>query len=243
MRKVIYLAVIFGILWFLWSPAVPSWTYRYRLALEVQVGDRVVTGSSVIQVVYTYVRRISLDGQEYQARLTGQAVAVDLGPPGILFALLKGNGGPTGGHAEPKYLARYIFGEAPGKSAPPETLPRMTGAKAEVPSDLLPLLIRFGNIRDPHTVQEVDPDDLGRSFGPDVRLKHTTIELVPAGVWPFNSLGLSWPIELTGVPTTKGIEKTLPWLEALHGSYLSGRSFGDRSLLDLHVGNFTMENL
>jgi len=244
MRKVTYLAVIFGILWFLWSLAVPSWTYRYRLALEVQVGDRVVTGSSAIQVVYTYVRRISLDGdQEYQFHVTGQAVAVDLGERGILFALLKDDRGPYGGDDQPAYIARKVFAGAPGKIAPPEILPRITGAKAEVPVGLLPMLVRFRDIDDPLTVEKVDPRDLGRSFGADVRLKRATIEMVPAGWWPFNSFGLSCPIELTGVSTTRGIDKILPWLPPLHGRTLSGKSINDGSFFGLHVGHFSRGNL
>jgi len=244
MRKVTYLAVIFGILWFLWSLAVPSWTYRYRLALEVQVGDRVVTGSSVIQVVYTNVRRISLNGQEYQYHVTGQAVAVDLGERGILFALLKDDG-PLGVD-HPAYIARKVFAGAPGKIAPPEILPRITGAKAEVPVGLLPMLVRFRDIDDPLTVEKVDPRDLGRSFGPDVRLKRATIEMVPAGWWPFNALGLSWPVELTGVPQDGKMFERIPWLTKYKNKRLDGARFENfhapnRLLNSLAIGSFTTE--
>jgi hypothetical protein len=55
-----------------------------------------------------------------------------------------------------------------------------------------PLLLRFGNIADPRTVEQVDPDNLAASFGYGVRLKRITITM------------------LGKTPVTKGISKYLP---------------------------------
>jgi hypothetical protein len=58
----------------------------------------------------------------------------------------------------------------------------------------LPPLITFGNINDPGTVEEVDPNDLADALRQDVSWHRITIEI-------------------TREPVTRGIEKKLPWFE------------------------------
>lgn len=60
----------------------PSWTYRYRLTVEVVDNGRVYSGSSVIQIK----RERTTNG--VGGIVTGEAVAVDIGDKGTLFALL-----------------------------------------------------------------------------------------------------------------------------------------------------------
>ena len=68
--------------------AFPSVTVRYRLSLEAQVNDELRTGSGVIEV--TYSKQSGFAAQhELVVDFKGEAVAVDLGSRGILFALLK----------------------------------------------------------------------------------------------------------------------------------------------------------
>jgi hypothetical protein len=56
----------------------------------------------------------------------------------------------------------------------------------------------------------VEPTDAGfaTAFGPGFRLARVTLEMVPAGVWPFNLVGLS------GTPVTRGIEGKMPTMLA-----------------------------
>lgn len=53
--------------------------------------------------------------------------------------------------------------------------------------------MRFRDVGNPHTVEEVNPDNLAASFGPGVHLKALTVQL-------------------TGEPVTLGIRDRLPWL-------------------------------
>ncbi len=53
------------------------------------------------------------------------------------------------------------------------------------------MLVRFRNIRDPSSVETVDPDNLAKSFGAGVRLKRITVQI-------------------TDDPVTSGIDKRLP---------------------------------
>jgi hypothetical protein len=56
-----------------------------------------------------------------------------------------------------------------------------------------PMLVTFGDLDDPTSVEEVDPDDLAATFGGDVSLKRITVRI-------------------TDGPVTGGIEERLAWL-------------------------------
>jgi hypothetical protein len=53
------------------------------------------------------------------------------------------------------------------------------------------MMVTFGDLADPTSVAEVDPDDLAATFGEGVKLKRLTVEL-------------------TDDPVTTGIEERLP---------------------------------
>jgi hypothetical protein len=67
----------------------------------------------------------------------------------------------------------------------------------------LPVLVRFGNPKEPTSAALVDPLDLAASFGPGVTFKRAFVEV-------------------TDDPVTTGIEARLPWLKS---SKLSERLF------------------
>ena len=93
--------------------------------------------------------------------------------------------------------------------------------KAEIPIQLLPLLVRFRDIDNPTSVEQVDPSNLSVSFGPGVLLRRATIEI-------------------TDNPVTTGIETRLKWLKGLGGRYLGNNSTSADAPLGLHAGNFKM---
>ena len=55
-----------------------------------------------------------------------------------------------------------------GEDRQPHPLPRTIRIVVDDVPDY-PWFLRFRNVRDPVTVEEVDPDDLARSFGPASR--------------------------------------------------------------------------
>ncbi len=114
----------------------------------------------------------------------------------------------------------------------------LTGS-AELRGADIPTLVTFANLADPASARvvyatgyregpiipgtsrrEMIPavlvDEIAAAFGPGFRLARVTLEMVPAGVWPFNRVGLS------GTPVTRGIEGKMPWVTTVRG-YLSGR--------------------
>ena len=218
--------------------------YRYRLTVEVETPEGLRSGSSVIEV------RTAIAGQNSiptpgaisrQAR--GEAVKVDLGARGVLFALLRSDENsdwasgvmfgfaptvPPTRDADGKYdssahtKARFM---AMLKRREPIVLPeRFPGSRYIEGGPARPMLVRFTDIADPTTVERVDPGDLATSFGPGVKLRRITIQLT-------NDL------------VTTGIEKRLGWLPSQRGSLIPiprGKPIGEMPIgSDITEGDFS----
>src|SRR2546427_12145951 len=74
---------------YLW--AFPSETIRYRLALEAEVDGKPAVGSGVIEVTRQDTTRIFRTMGGIGAIVKGEAVFLDLGERGSVFALLHGH--------------------------------------------------------------------------------------------------------------------------------------------------------
>ena len=200
---------------------------RYRLTATVETSEGVRTGSSVIEVNWAMSRTSPpLGGSGYTVE--GEAAAVDLPGGQTLFVLLRSAEEvdwaawvikriPTAGMAEqakptPSDRAEQIASEkryldlvradravhAVWKPEPPHNLPGLS----------VPSLVRFRDIADPKSVEQVDPANLAKSFGPGVRLKSLTVQV-------------------TDEPVTVGIEKKLAWLPMVEN--FDFRAFSDHS--------------
>jgi hypothetical protein len=210
----------------IWSWLFPSGAVRYRLTLQVEADGCLHLGSGVIEVGFARQGWSDTQTLGVTASVKGEAVVVDLGTRGLLFALLKGVPAAArtphrhGYVADPPRMVIKEFNLAPSVgSLKGETLRRLSSvsARADV-LDRLPMLVRFRNLDDPKSAEQVHPGDLAASFGPGVRLVGATMETVSVGVWPFNVFGFS------GEPITTGIEKRLTWLTDRQGKpgYLHG---------------------
>ncbi len=181
---------------FLWQEP-----YYAKLKVEVDTPEGVKTGFSVIEV-----RRDKAD-KGYRAR--GEAVAVDLPGNQTLFVLLRSQSNPdwvgslhsyskiddSNGITDDTIEAREAYNRrvAADRRVWPIARRRKTAVED---SDNYPLFVRFRDIADPKSVEQVDPDDLAKSFGPGVKLKSLTVQM-------------------TDEPVTSGIEKRLGWLDHL----------------------------
>jgi hypothetical protein len=97
----------------LYQLAYPSVTVRYRLTLEALVDGEPKTGSGVIEV--TYSKQSEFAGQhELVIDYRGEAVVLDLGSRGTLFALLKAD---TDSRSGPEWIVLRAF-DFPGGSLP-----------------------------------------------------------------------------------------------------------------------------
>ena len=195
---------------------------RYRLTAVVETPEGLRSGSSVIEVAWAMSRTSPpLGGSGYTVK--GEAAAVDLPGGQTLFVLLRSAEDvdwaawvikriPTAGMIEqakptPSERAEQIASEkryldlvradrgvhAVWKPEPPHNLPGLS----------IPYLVRFRDIADPKSVEQVDPDDLAKTFGLGVSLGSLTVQV-------------------TDAPVTSGIEKRLKWLAAKKDPWMAG---------------------
>lgn len=196
--------------------------YRYRLTVEVETPEGLKTGSSVIEVRTAIAGRNSIPTPgAVSNRPRGEAVTVNLGTRGVLFALLctdidydwasnvmfriiapkirrqhNTNGKfDAARDFKVQFAAMLKHREL---IELPRTFPEV-GHLRDQPAR--PMLVRFHNLADPKTIERVDPDDLAAFFGPGVVLKRITVQL-------------------TDDPVTTGIEKRLVWLPKQKGSFI-----------------------
>lgn len=161
--------------------------FRYRLTVEVDTPQGVRTGSSVIEVTAGEVGT-TLGGAGVEVR--GEAVSVDLPGGQTLIALLQGDHDPY------EFAGRVMFLVTPFKGGDKQegfgplleavranrkvnVVPRMRPGYYDVdpPFSAYPMLVRFRDIRDPRTMERVDPDNLAALFGPRVKLRRITVQV------------------------------------------------------------------
>lgn len=222
-----FLYLASGFVYETWNSA----SYRYRLTYEITVDDKVHVGTSVIEASLGRSATWLPQSGGAHSGARGQAVIIDLGTRGTMFALLTA-------HNNADYAADIVPRTFPPTrgviTASRENTRRYqhAGLKATLQPDQLPTLVRFRNLADPMTVEKVDPNNLSKAFGPGVVLRRVTLETVDLGWWPANAIGLS------GQPVTRGIEERLEWLAKLNGGYLHGGKSSIGAPYGLHAGEF-----
>lgn len=187
-----------------WQAVFPFGWFNYKLTLVVNTPEGQKVGSSVRKIIVAKMPKLLPDEHGGQIDVRGEALVVDLGERGVLFALLK-EGKSIGSDAK-----RIIFKEFPTDHAIYSrsgiSYYRNLEAKKELAFDRLPMLVRFRDMNDPKTVELVDPNDLAASFGEGVKLKSATIEM-------------------TNEAVTTGVEKYLRWLPEYYNKKLDGNRY------------------
>jgi hypothetical protein len=177
---------------------------RYRLTVEVQDGDQIKTGSSVVDVSYSIQPdgANNLGGANVYTKHVGYAPTVDLGEKGILFLTFRS---ATRTPDQIRAFNKQVFciiddmGCLPfaayGKRGPNALYPYsqqkpelnellLQSGPRDVPFIALPEFVRFQDINDPHTLVRLSPNDLAASYGPSVSLKRVILQLTDDPVTP-----------------------------------------------------------
>jgi len=206
------LALAAGIIVLFWFNFYPVHV-RYRLTVEVQDGDQVKTGSSVIDAAYnTESERSFGQSSTYLVGLRGYAPTVDLGKKGMLFLTFESKAStpdnirarnsqfvcpkediwclPFAAYNRPDTDAANGVGpDFSNRYTALHELLRQSGPR-DVPFAVLPQLGRFLDINNPLSLVPVSPYDLTASFGPGLELKRVLLELTRDPVTPPPE---SWP--------------------------------------------------
>ena len=174
-------------------------TYRYRLTVEVPTPEGTRSGSSVIEVrTRRYGKEALPQMRGDRKEVEGEAVAVDLGKRGTLFALLRTRYSEVW-PAEALYsvLPADSFGDAERLNAVlalkgRHELPKVLRDGTRVVENH-PVLVRFGDTNRPESAMVLAETDLAKTFGAGVFLSRITVER-------------------TDAPVTRTIRTRLPWL-------------------------------
>ena len=180
-----------------WMVAYPRAIVNVRLTIEVDTPEGVKTGASVSQLGFSLEPAIGTRGYSW-GLMKGEAVAVDLGPRGTLYALLTWpgkTGFPEGGSSEFPIVFMKLLAPALWRAAKDRAfiagIRGVTG-KTEIPPQMYPVMVRFGDEKVPQSVRAVAPSDLASAFGSGVTLKRVILETTTALVTDFISSQLSW---------------------------------------------------
>lgn len=224
-----------------------NYSWRYKMTIAVETPEGLKTGSAVREINLKFVPN-PLVGERgnhpYSAdlKLKGEAVVVDLGQRGKLFALLKGE---AGNQNYSDALMFQVF-SGPTSWGVLETAEYYKDKKmGKITLDPLtypgyPMLVAFEDMSDPKTVQRVlkwkrntaprypetyslEEDYFEKIFGEGVKLKYITVEVMNEPV--------TWGV----------IDKMLPWLKGLNGGYLHGGFTARGAPLGLSGGNFQID--
>jgi hypothetical protein len=217
------------------EPITYTWHYKITVTVDTPEGEK--SGSAVREVRTEFHPMPEREDYPYRikTKVSGEAVPVDLGKRGMVFALIDWN----------SYLELYnafpYGGQMYGKSKFPrdEYYKKILkpGMKAELKTDI-PRMVMFKDIKDPKTVQLVYWQQMGTYVGKIEKVTDNFESIFGKGVKLKDIT-----IEMTDEPVTWQIEKVLGWLDGLHGHYLHGGMTSREAPLGLHAGNFRTGDL
>ncbi len=159
---------------------------RVKMAATIHAGNKAYVGSSVQE--YSCRKSTHIMNDLDECRIRGEAVVVDVPGDGPVFLIFNYPGAHSHTAMVQEVLNRVSGGipfDVTNKDLP-ESWPLST--------DQMPMMVRFDNIKDPTSVQQVDPNHLQATFGRDV----SDIRVM---------------VEKTSAPVTFGrMERIIPWI-------------------------------
>jgi hypothetical protein len=201
LKWLVVLAASLGAAYAASNVAYPTYSYRYRLTIALEIDGKVHTGSSVIEPRWVGQAYIPGAGS-FIPYVRGQAAFIDLGQRGAVVALLTAPSHdergiivwPEGVGA--LWLVPRAFGTGLSDAELPD-LGRLSGRK-ELAPDNMPRLIWFSDVSNPRTARKIRSADIPAIFGPSARVATAFVEI-------------------TRDPIVVDIGKKLPWFDVLTG--------------------------
>ena len=178
-----------------WLNIYPKYELHYRLTVEAEVDGKPLSASGVIRILFAEPHCL-LCNNNYVAIPKGEAIPLDLGDRGTAFVLLK-RGKDL--NSAPDSIVLHTFPDYFKYLKPGGMIPAVQGlsGKVNLPITRLPMIVRFTDINDPKSVEQVDPEHMDKTFGAGVKITHASLEI-------------------TKDPITTGIVKRFPpWFEEL----------------------------
>lgn len=212
--------------------------WRYNMTVSVETPEGLKTGSAVREI---YADRDLVtfpeSGGGHAKVSAGEAVVVDLGKRGVLFALMANDYGSD-------YAYTIVFDSFPFSSG--DLTPAgirhyraLKTGKVTLTPDHYPAMVTFADMRDPKSVEPVWQGEhynekVGHGARRSFRVATDNFEKIFGSGVKLNEV----TIEMTDEPVTSGIDNYLPWLETLHGRYLNGGSTSKDAPMGLYGREF-----
>ena len=185
--------------------SLPEHSYKFKMIIEVDTPSGLRSGSSVYEVTAKNLPAILPNERVRDWSVRGEAVAVDL-PNGVtMFALLKGGAEQTDLTSLSMAAFDPEFNNDIVESAERISKRRGIGIPATIKRTDYPMLVRFRDIKNPASVEAVDPENLTASFGPGYRLKSLTVQVTDEAV----TTGIENRLGLLGLRKDQGLDPTL----------------------------------
>jgi hypothetical protein len=192
--------------------------YRYRLTVEVDTPEGLKSGSSVIEVSTSKSGASSIPSPNtISTRIRGEAVAVDMGERGTLFALLRSEesvdwaAGPLltivpdvpykdiedileKENRDPSFDIRMnkLYKLSGQYELPRHYSNAQRRPKPSDPPTAYPMMVTFKDMANPKSVTKIDPDNLAEFFGEGVKLTRITVERTDEDVTDTIEHKLAW---------------------------------------------------
>lgn len=148
------------------------YSWNYRITIEVETPEGIKSGSAVRRVAAQLGNLNPFyDARDYVQETYGEAVVVDLGERGILFALINQESNMdvydaiASTHKDPSFEQFYYY----------DTLASGTRGILKRSNSTL---TTFDDLDDPKTVKELNYDDLESAFGQGVKINQILIEII-----------------------------------------------------------------
>lgn len=211
------------------------YSWRYKMTVEIETPEGVKTGSAVREVMVEFTPRPGFFPRDPQydvhKSLKGEAVVVDLGERGKVFAVQR---------YDDISLPFRVFKGPPGLTIEGAEFYSHLKAKKALDSSQYPMFVMFRDMNDPLSVQlvygnkatqkmeglpYVFQDNFEQIFGDGIQLKNIQIEM-------------------TEEPVVYEIKKYLPWLDKYRNKLFDGKRIhtidAENSLANrLGAGSFT----
>lgn len=219
------------------STEVFSWKvpyiWRYRLTINIETPEGIKSGSAIQEIYYPPADK-NIYAPSNQGIPHGEAVYIDLGQRGVVFAIMPDPSNSVGAF---KRLITNVFPTVPRiheQIRYPEILKHyndLKNVKDEVPPEFYPKLVGFKDINNPKTIElvyqrkegsianmkQVETDRLEDFYGKGVKIKNMTLEMTDDPLeWKLGDK-LSWIENMSEKEITRALAEAEPRIYITNG--------------------------
>jgi hypothetical protein len=180
--KIIHILIAVMLAYGFYKLKYPTYTYRYRMTVEVDAAGETRSGSSVIEVTVKRVPQILPEVRPYERSLEGQAIFIAL-PHGKNIVALLASGAVGEREDYPLSVIPLAFQPSKTTSVNVEDIPALHGRR-ELTKEQMPTFVTVTDPTDVRTARVVNVDDLGSTLG--VHVHSISVEMTKDAVTPMD---------------------------------------------------------